>query len=93
MGRNTISSSGVCQFWKKQNNGLHHQPYHDHHGDSNFQNIQNGGHGRRESIDQNSLLFLFYRALYLSFSYYELGSTLRTGSNHSYSIVLRLSRT
>ena len=47
---------------------------------------------RRKSIDQNSRLFLFYRAFYLSFRYYELGSTLRTGSNHSCAIVLRLSR-
>ena len=47
---------------------------------------------RGKSIDQNSRLFLFYRAFYLSFRYYELGSTLRTGSNHSCAIVLRLSR-
>ena len=44
------------------------------------------------SIDQNSRLFLFYGAFYLSFGYYELGSTLRTGSNYSCAIVLRLSR-
>ena len=48
-----------------------------------FQNIQNGGQGRGKGIDQNSRLFLFYRAFYLSFHYYELKSTLRTGSNHS----------
>ena len=46
---------------------------------------------RGKSIDQNSRLFLFYRAFYLSFHYYELGSTLRTGSNHYCAIVLRLS--
>ena len=37
-------------------------------------------------------VFLFYRAFYLSSRYYELASTLRTGSNHSCAIVLRLSR-
>ena len=69
-----------------------------HHGDGHFQNIQNGGQGRgedrlrRKSIDQNSRLFLFSRAFYLSFRYYELGSALRTGSNHSCAIVLRLLR-
>ena len=53
---------------------------------------KNGGQERGKSIDQNSRLFLFYRAFYLSFRYYELGSTLRTESNHSCAIVLRLSR-
>ena len=31
---------------------------------------------------------LFYRAFYLSSRYHELGSTLRTGSNHSCAVVL-----
>ena len=31
---------------------------------------------------------LFYRAFYLFSRYHELGSTLRTGSNHSCAIVL-----
>ena len=57
-----------------------------------FQNIQNGGQGRGKSIDRNSRLFLFHRAFYLSSPYYELGSTLRTRSNHSCAIVLRLLR-
>ena len=35
---------------------------------------------------------LFYRAFYFSSRYHKLGSTLRTGSNHSCDIVLSLSR-
>ena len=35
-------------------------------------------------------LFLFHRVFFLSSPYYELGNTLRTRSNHSCAIVLRL---
>ena len=50
----------------------------------------NGGQGRGKIIDQNARLFLFYRVFYLSSRYYELGSTLRTESDHSCAIVLFL---
>ena len=63
------------------------------HGDGHFQNIQNGGRERGKSTDQNSRLFLYYRAFYLCFRYYELGRTLRTGSNHSCAVVLCLPHT
>ena len=60
-----------------------------------FKTYKMGDKGEEKKIDQNSRLFLFYRAFYLPFylsRYYELGSSLRTGSNHSCAIVLRLSR-
>ena len=32
-----------ASFGRSENNGLRHEPYHDHHGDEHFQNIKNGG--------------------------------------------------
>ena len=86
------NSSGVCQFWKKRKQWstsptITWSPWRW----SFFKTYQMVDKGE-DSIDQNSRLFLFYRAFYLSSRYYELGSTLRTGSNHSRAIVLRLSR-
>ena len=90
----SVTSSGVCQFWKKRKQWstsptITWSPWR-----WSFSK-HTKWERRRKSIDQNSRLFLFYRAFYLPFylsRYYELGSTLRTGSNHSCAIVLRLSR-
>ena len=89
-----LHSSGVCQFWKKRKQWstsptITRSPWRwSFSKHTKWRTRERRG----KSIDQNCRLFLFYRAFYLSFRYYELGSTLRTGSNHSCAIVLRLSR-
>ena len=88
------NSSGVSQFWKKRKQWstsptITWSPWRWSFSKHTKWRTRER---RRKSIDQNSRLFLFYRAFYLSFRYYELGSTLRTGNNHSCAIVLRLSR-
>ena len=91
------TSSGVCQFWKKRKQWstsptITWSPWRWSFSKHTKWRTRER---RRKSIDQNSRLFLFYRAFYLPFylsRYYELGSSLRTGSNHSCAIVLRSSR-
>ena len=87
-----VTSSGVCQFWKKRKQWSPTTTWSPWRWSFSKHTKWRIRERRGKSIDQNSRLILFCRAFFLSFRYYELGSTLRTGSNHSCAIVLRLSR-
>ena len=57
-----------------------------------FKTFKMANKGEERVLTKILVYSCFIEPFYLSSRYYELGSTLRTGSNHSCAIVLRLSR-